>query len=104
MSILDVACEAAVAEPLRRSLADLLRQRLEGFGVVDVVIYPAADHDGDPIIQIEVKHRLIDRPIEFQPVFEADRAARDLAWERGERRFVHIRHLWDEDQKVAGTK
>lgn len=104
MSILDVASEAAVAASLRRSLADLLRQRLEGFRVADIVIYPGADHDGDPVIQVEIKHGLIDRPIEFQPVFEADRAARDLAWERGERRFVHIRHLWDENQKVAGAK
>lgn len=104
MNILDAASEASIAAGLRQSLADLFRQRLEGFGVSDVVIYPGADHDGDPVIQIEVKHRLIDRPIEFQPVFDADQAARDFAWEQGERRFVHIRHLWDENQKVAGAK
>lgn len=53
---------------------------------------------------VQVKHRLVDRPIEVKELMEAERAARDLAWEQGERRFVLINHVWDERQKVAGAR
>ncbi len=104
MATLDVSRGDAVPEALQRSLADLLRQRLELAGACNINVYPDVDHAGDPIVMVEVKHRLVDRPIQVEELIEAERAARDLAWQQGERRFVHIDHVWDERQKVAGAR
>ena len=79
-------------------------QRLEAAGASDVAIYPDVEKYGAPFIHVDVTHRLVERPIQFQEVFEAERAARDRAWENGERRFVYVRHIYDEKQKVAGER
>jgi hypothetical protein len=104
MATLDVSSGDAVPEALQRSLADLLRQQLEPTGAGDIAIYADADYAGNPVVLVRVKHRLVDRPIEVKELIEAERAARDLAWQQGERRFVLINHVWDERQKVAGAR
>lgn len=104
MATLDESRGDAIPEALRRSIADLLRRQLEPTGACDIAINPNADHDGNPVVLVQVKHRLVDRPIEVNELIEAERAARDLAWQQGERRFVLIDHVWDERQKVAGTR
>lgn len=104
MATLDISPGEAVPEALQRSLADLLRKQLEPSGACDIAIHPDADYDGNPVVLVQVKHRLVERPIEVKELIEAERAARDLAWQQGERRFVLIDHVWDERQKVAGAR
>jgi hypothetical protein len=104
MGTLDNSLANAIPETLRQSLTDLLRQRLALAGACDIEIYPELDHAGEPAIQVRVKHRLVERPIQVREVIEAETAARDLAWEQGERRFVYIDHDFDEKQKVAGAR
>jgi len=104
MGNLDMLPGNAVPAELRRSLEALLRQRLEAAGACDVAIYPDVDEYGDPFIHVDVTHRLVERPIQFPQVFAAERAARDLAWENGERRFVYVRHIYDEKQKFADER
>jgi hypothetical protein len=94
----------AVPKTLEQTLRDLLRQRLESSGAYDVVVYPDADYEGDPILVVEVKHQLVDRPVDPREVIEAEKAARDIAWQEGERRFVYFRHVFDERQRVVGTR
>jgi hypothetical protein len=104
MATLDDARGEAVPEALQRSIADLLRQQLEPTGAGDIAIYPDADYAGNPVVLVQVRHRLVDRPIQVKELIEAEQAARDLAWQQGERRFVLINHVWDERQKVAGAR
>jgi hypothetical protein len=102
MGMLDTSPRSAVPEALQRSLADLLRQRLESTGVCD--IDPQFNHADEPSVLVRVRHSLVDQPIRLEDVIEADTAARDLAWEQGERRFVYIDHIFDEKQKVADAR
>jgi hypothetical protein len=37
-------------------------------------------------------------------VIGLDRELRDVAWREGERRFVHVRHQYDEKQGVTARK
>ena len=104
MATLDETRGDAVPAALQRSIADLLRQQLEPTGAFDIAIHPDADYDGNPVVLVQVKHRLVERPIEVKELIDAERAARDLAWQQGERRFVLIDHVWDERQKVAGAR
>jgi len=74
MATLNVSARDAVPQALQQSLGELLLQRLEPTGAVDIAIYPDTGHDGNPIVQVQVKHRLVDRPIRVQEVIEAERA------------------------------
>jgi hypothetical protein len=94
----------AMPKNLEQTLRDLLRQRFEASGACDVVVYPDADYEGDPILVVEIKHQLVDRPVDPKEVIEAEGAARDLAWQEGERRFIYFRHDFDEKQRVIGAR
>ena len=104
MSTSETHSSATVSKKLESELRNLLKSELTTAGAYDIAIHPAADHEGDPIIVIEVKHSLVDRPIDLKEVIDADRAVRDLAWQTGERRFVLVDHIYDEKQKVAGVR
>ncbi|HTB44506.1 MAG TPA: hypothetical protein VK741_12830 [Acetobacteraceae bacterium] len=104
MATLSISPGDAVPETLQRSLAELLRQRLESTGISDIDIHPQFNHADEPSVLVRVRHRLVDQPIRLKDVIEADTAARDLAWEQGERRFVYIDHIYDEKQKVADAR
>jgi hypothetical protein len=104
MATVDTFPGNAVPEALQRSLADLLRRRLGSAEVCDIDIKPELNHAGEPSVLVRVRHRLVDQPIRLEEVIEADTAARDLAWEQGERRFVYIDHIYDEKQKVAPAR
>jgi hypothetical protein len=104
MSASEASSLATIPESLKRALRDVLTKELTSTGASDIDIHPGADHDGASIIVVEVKHSLVDKPIDVKEVIAAERAARDLAWETGERRFVLVDHLYDEKQKVAGVR
>jgi len=101
MGILETFANVSVPETLKRSLTDLLLQRLELAGAVHVEIHPELDYSDTPIVSVTVKHRLVKRPLRIKEIVEADTKARDLAWEAGERRFVHVDHIYHEKQEVA---
>ncbi len=88
-----------IPEPTAQEVRSLFER--QPFGAHDVVFISSSDQDGDPIIVVEVKHRLVDQPLNLQEIFNADRAARDIAWRSGERRFLHVEHVYDPKQKVV---
>jgi hypothetical protein len=94
----------AVPKKLERAMRSLLKDRLESAGAQDIVVHPDSDHDGDAVVAVEVKHHLVDHPIDLKEVMDADKAVRNLAWEEGERRFIHIRHVFDEKQRVSRAR
>jgi len=67
-----------------------------------VEIDNAEDQDGDRFIMVKVRHLLANTPVRVSGFLAKDGKVRDEAWRQGIRRFVHIRHLFDENQKVAG--
>ena len=93
-----------VSEALTADIQALFRERLQRFGASDVIIVPDEDHDGDPVLRVEVKHTLVDEPVPLEDVLAVDRAARDLAQQKGEPRFLHVRHVFDEKQRLANVR
>ena len=84
-----------------RVLQDAARQKFAGTGVDDIRVTASEDHSGEPVIMVQIKHHLVPRALDLRKIIEGDSAVRDLAWERGERRFVYVRHQYDEKQEVA---
>jgi len=93
-----------VSEPAAELIRRFLTDQLVDFGAYDVVLRPSSDHDGDAVVIVQVKHRLLDQPIDLKKIIKTDREARDLAWANGEHRFLHLEHIYDPKQKVASVK
>ncbi|MGA9583261.1 MAG: hypothetical protein WBR13_14975 [Allosphingosinicella sp.] len=80
------------------------RESFSEAGVENIDVVISNDHTGEPSIMVQVKHHLVPRPLSLKRIFEGDRAVRDAAWRRGERRFVYVTHLYDEKQEVTAGR
>jgi hypothetical protein len=104
MMTLDTHPTRAVPEAVKRAVVGLLHERLSVFGVMDIDIYPSLNHQDEPAITVRIKIPLIEEPIDVKIIHAAESAARDLAWELGERRFLYTEHDYDENQQIARSK
>jgi hypothetical protein len=86
---------------VERAIRASLEPYATEFGIEEIRIEPGEDHDGDPVVFVEVRHRFLVEPIDVKSVIALDRQLRDRVWDAGERRFVHVRHQYDERQGVA---
>ena len=78
-----------------------VRESMEPYGLRDVNVRAGEDHDGDPVIFVEAQYDLSERPIDTNVTARLMHVLRGRLWERGETRFPHIRHLFDERQTVS---
>lgn len=81
---------------LRRFVEDTF----EAFAVQNVEVEEGKDHDDTPVVNVAIHHGLAE-PVNAFTLIEMDGKIRDYAWQLGERRFVHVRHAFDERQSVA---
>ena len=93
-----------VPQPVNEAIREVVKRQDAQLGIDDVRIEPGEDHDGDPVIYVTLKHRLLAQPINLDHVISLDRELRDTAWKSGESRFVHVRHQYDEKQGVTENR
>jgi hypothetical protein len=93
-----------VDEETAMALQTAARQGFPDTGVEDVDVVASQDHSGDSVIFVQVKHHLVPRALDLKRILDGDRAVRDAAWQRGERRFVYVQHQYDEKQEVASGR
>lgn len=86
---------------LSEELRLFLQTELASLAVSKIEIEDGNDHDGNAVINVVVRHKLINKPLNPIHWFRIDGKARDLAWKLGERRFVHIRHVFNNKQELA---
>jgi hypothetical protein len=87
---------------LKSEIERLLSEYLADYGYDRVEIRSGFDHDGDPVIYVDAYYNLSDQPIDPGVTLETLVALRDKLWRSGEERFPHLRHHFDERQKVKG--
>jgi len=92
---------ARIDENIVELIKQTVRESMEPFGLRDVNVRAGEDHDGDPVIFVEAQYDLSERPIETDVTAQLISILRGRLWERGETRFPHIRHRFDERQKVS---
>ena len=78
-----------------------VRESMEPYGLRDVNVRAGEDHDGDPVIFVEAQYDLSERPIDTDVTARLTHVLRDRLWERGETRFPHNRHRFDERLEVS---
>jgi hypothetical protein len=103
-------CMRDITETVDRDIVELIertvRESMAPFGLRAVDVRAGEDHDGDPVIFVEAHYDLSERPIDprltAKLTSRLTTTLRDRLWERGEIRFPHVRHKFDERQKVVG--
>jgi hypothetical protein len=96
-----VALASHVDDKVVETITSLFHERMNPFGLSDVVVRPGEDHDGDPVIFVDAVYALRPRPIEPQAIFDLESSRRDAVRALGERRFVHVIYKFNDAQKVA---
>lgn len=81
-----------------------IREVMSAYIVDTIDVRAGEDHDGDPVIFIEVRYGLNDAPIDSAVTAGLLSLMRDRLWAAGERRFPHTRHLFDERQAMKPRK
>jgi hypothetical protein len=86
------------------AVTNLFREEMGRYGFRGVRIMPSEDHDGDPILLIEADYTTDGEPIDTAVMMQLISKLRDLLWAKGELRFPHIQHNFEDHQRVVGFK
>ena len=95
------AKDSQVDTKVRKAVEEVLRDRLADYGYTGVNVAPGQDRDGDPVLLVDVRYKALDKPIASKETFGLVTAIRQQLARIGETRFPHIRHHFDEQQKIA---
>ena len=85
-------------------IQETVRESMAPFGLKAVDVRTGEDHDGDPVIFVEAQYDLSERPVDPEVTARLTSILRDRLWAEGETRFPHIRHKFDERQKVSRSR
>jgi len=86
---------------VKRTIERVLRGRLAAFGLERTDIRAGRDQEGDPVLFVDAYYNRLDQPIEAKATFGLPTELRTALAELGETRFPHIRHHFDDHQKIA---
>ena len=75
-----------------------IRDLMGPYAVREVRIRPGDDHDGDPVIFVDIDHDLSPKPIVSKAMRTLSKRVLDHLWSAGEDRFAHVRHHFHADQ------
>ncbi len=94
--------------PVSPKIVDLIERAISAnmapYGYRGIRVRPGEDHDGDPVIFVDVDYDLTETPLDIGATSGILTPLRDKMWEAGERRFPHIRHRFHEQQPIAPQK
>src|SRR5262245_56122727 len=79
----------------------LLRERMQRFGFDRAEIHEGRDASGDQALFIDAFYRLSSEPVVAEEMLRLLTEIRNTLVKMGEMRFPHLRHHFDEKQKVA---
>lgn len=91
-----LAEQAPVSESTRRLIRDVLEQEVGTYGLERVEVRPDVDHDGDPVLRIEVVYQ---NPVEPDVLAGLVTPVRSALWDAGERRFPFLHNILPGDEE-----
>jgi hypothetical protein len=81
-----------------------LQKYLGRFGFERADVLEGRDHSGDPALFVDAFYRATDEPLETILVLRTLTELRDTLVRMGESRFPHIKHHFDDKQKIAKSR
>ena len=93
-----------VTTEVEQTIRDVLEGLLSSQGLEGVLVNPGLDHDGDPVLFVHLKFRLVEPGIEPKLLSDSAISLRRALWAIGERRYPHLRYDFPDDQRLLGTE
>ena len=93
-----------VSVEVEQTIRSVLEEHLSSQGLEDVQVNHGLDHDGDPVLFVHVKFRLVEPGIDPRRLSDTAISLRRALWAMGERRFPHLRYDFHDDQRILGTE
>ena len=87
---------------VRDAIGDVVRQEMARSGLRDCAATLGTDHDGDPVIFVDVDYTLNGDSIDIRAAAGLAIKLRDRLWAIGETRFPHVRHHFLAEQTYVG--
>ncbi|MBX4899264.1 hypothetical protein HJA81_30190 [Rhizobium bangladeshense] len=91
----------SISNTAKKVVEKVLRDRLGPVGFSGADIRADRDSDGDPILLVDVNYKYSEKPIASKITYGLSTEIRKALAALGETRFPHIRHHFDEQQKIA---
>ena len=83
-------------------VSEVIGLEMKRFGFKSVHVEAGEDHDGDPVLLIEVRYSEGGAKIDMRVVAQLLTKLRDRLWAAGETRFPLIQHHFPKSRKVIG--
>lgn len=93
-----------VSAEVEQTIRDVLEEHLTSQGLEGVLVNPGLDHDGDPVLFVQLKFRLVEPGINPRLLSDSAISLRRALWAIGERRYPHLRYDFHDDQRILGTE
>jgi hypothetical protein len=93
-----------VSAEAEQTIRDVLEGHLISQGLETVLVNPGLDHDGDLVLFMHLKFRLLEADIDFKLLSDSAISLRRALWPIGERRYPHLRYDFHDDQRIQGTE
>jgi len=93
-----------VSADVEQTIRSVLEEHLSSQGLEGVLLNPGLDHDGDPVLFMHLKFRLVEPGINPRLLSDCAITLRRALWEMMERRFPHLRYDFHDDQRILGTE
>ena len=93
-----------VSAEVDQTIRDVLEGLLSSQGLEGVLVNPGLDHDGDPVLFVHLKFRLVKPGIDPRLLSDSAISLRRALWAIGERRYPHLRYDFHDDQRMLGTE
>lgn len=93
-----------VEEKLKAAIEKAVREAMSNWGVREIEVFAGEDHDGDPVLFVDVNHEFSREPVDPKKLSSLVVKLRDELFRTGERRFPIVRHHFAENQKVVGYR
>jgi hypothetical protein len=89
----------AVEQAIHNAVEPLLRDQ----GLESLQVMPGLDHDGDPVLYVDLQFALVEPGVDPNVLSQSTPAVRRALWAIGERRYPHLRYDFHDDQRLIDT-
>jgi hypothetical protein len=91
-----------ISPKVRSTVEKIVRRELGSFGVRSVKTIPSSDHDGTPILLIQIDYDNMGKKLNPGRMAELVSKLRNELWASGETRFPYIQHHASVSRKLVG--